>query len=173
MPFRLEHTFDTSTYRHFINGHNAVMHCHHYMSLTTALAVQFAENGGTRVLIESAEDSMRPILSEYFVKHSVSDPTERLNLGAELYSILGLGKISVQGSFGGGEAILHRSHVDEGWVKKFGPADAPLNFFTRGFVRAIFSAAFDRPARGYAVEENESIAMGAETGRMTVRQAAP
>ena len=53
MTLELKHTFDEKNYRHFLNGFNIVLHCHHYMSLTTKLAGDFDDIGGTRILAET------------------------------------------------------------------------------------------------------------------------
>ena len=120
MELHVNHTFDENTYRHAINGHQFVLHCHHYMGLTTKLAEDFADIGGVRVLRETAEDSLRPIFDSYFREHGVSSPDDRLKIGAEYYAFMGLGAMTVSGTADGGEATLLHSHIDEGWLKKWG-----------------------------------------------------
>lgn len=164
----VDFSFDDGTFRHFMNGHLAVMHCHHYMALTTKLATDFADVGGERILCESTEDSMRPLLDDYFRKHAVPLGRERLRIATEYYAVMGLGKIALDGDELRGEASLMRSHVDEGWVKKFGSATQPVNHVTRGYVAAAFACAYDKPPRSYQVSEEASIAMGAPEGRMLV-----
>ncbi len=172
MGLKIDFSFDSDTYRHFINGHNAVMHCHHYMSLTTQLVEQFADAGGREILASCAEDSIRPLLDEYYEKNSITDLSTRLQVGSEFYSFLGLGKMAVRDlGNGAGEALLTRSHVDEGWVQKFGPSDRPINHFTCGFVAAVFAAAHSKPAQSIAVVEQESMATGAPQGRFAATPA--
>jgi hypothetical protein len=163
MSLELSFTFDPSTYRHYINGHATVLHCHHYMSLTTQLALDYADQGGPRVLRECAEDSIRPMLADYVAKQSIIDAAARLSVGCEYYAVMGLGQMTASGEASGGEVHLSHSHVDEGWVKKFGTSQAPINHFTAGYAAAMFSVAFDKPARGYRVQETQSIAMGSPT----------
>ncbi len=156
----LAFSFDDKTYRHFLNGHATVLHCHHYMSLTTKLAMDFASNDGPRILRESAEDSVRPMFDSYIKQHTITDPAARLQIGCEYYSAMGLGKMTASGEAKGGEVRLPHSHVDEGWVKKFGVSPAPVNHFTAGYAAALFAAAFDKTPRSYRVKEMQSIAMG-------------
>lgn len=165
------YAFDPNTYRHTVNGHECVLHCHHYMSLTTKLAEKYAEHGGIDALVTSAEDSMRPLFDDYFEKHGITDANQRLAVGAEYYRLFGLGLMEIEGTADGGSVTLKRSHVDEGWVQKWGNYDKPVNHFTRGFAAAVFGAAFDKPARSYSAEETESLAMGADQGRITVTAA--
>lgn len=168
MTLDVQHTFDDKTYRHYLNGINVVLHCHHYMSLTTKLALDFDEIGGTRILFEAAEDSIRPILDDYIRNHSISSHADRLNAGAEFYGLMGMGMMDISGSPEGGTVILHKSHVDQGWLKKWGPHTVPVNHFTRGFIAAIFGAAFDKPVRSFKVTESASMVKGAATGSFLV-----
>ncbi len=169
MALDIKHTFDESTYRHSINGHGFVLHCHHYMSLTSKLAEDFAELGAVRVLAEVAEDSLRPVLESYVKEHGVTAPADRLQVGCDYYSFMGLGKMSASGSAAGGAVELPHSHVDEGWVQKWGKHDKPINHFTRGFVAAMFAVAFGKPARSFEVAETASIVMGAPQSVLSVK----
>lgn len=171
MPLQIDHSFDDDTYRHSINGHQFVLHCHHYISLTSKMAEDFADIGGVRALTEATEDSFRPVFDSYFSQHSVADPGERLALGAEYFTFMGLGTMDLSGTADSGEVKLAHSHVDEGWVKKFGASDKPINHVTCGYVAALFAAAFDKPARSFNVTETSSIATGASEGVLAVKAA--
>ena len=168
MALEIEHTFDDDTYRHFINGHNFVLHCHHYMALTTKLTEDFADIGAAEVLREATEDSIRQVLDSYFVEHDITSPEERLSVGAEYYAFMGLGSMEVSGTENSGEVTLKHSHVDEGWIKKWGEHDKPVNQVGCGFVAAMFAAAFSKPKRSYNVEETASIVMGAPESVLVV-----
>jgi len=171
MSLQIKHTFDEETYRHSINGHEFVLHCHHYMTLTTKMAEDFAALGAVQVLREATEDSIRPVLDSYFAEHGVTSPEERLAIGAEYYAFMGLGLMEVTGTAVGGGVKLDHSHVDEGWIKKWGKHSKPINHFTCGFVAAMFAATFSRPARSYNVTETASIVMGAPESVLVVRAA--
>ncbi len=160
MALNLQFTFDNDTYRHYMNGVMSVLHCHHYMALTTKMAEDFADIGAVAILAESAEDAMRPLFDNYCTENGVNDATARLKVGEEFYPVMGLGLMQVQGDENGGEVTLSRSHVDAGWQKKWGNADRPINHFTCGYVAAMFGAAFNKPARSYKVTELSSLAKG-------------
>ena len=164
-------TFNDKTYRHAMNGHESVLHCHHYMSLTTRLAEDFKEIGGVKILRETAEDSIRPLLDSYFKENHVTDPKERLRIGAEYYAVMGMGLMGIAGDENGGKAVLEHSHVDEGWIKKWGESNRFVNHFTCGFVAAIFAAAFDKKPRSYLGKEVSSIAVGDEKTVIAVKMA--
>ncbi len=171
MALQIKHTFDEETYRHYINGHGFVFHCHHYMTLTTKLAEDFADLGAVQVLREATEDTIRPVLDSYFAEHGITSPEERLAIGAEFYAFMGLGLMAASGTAAGGEVKLKHTHVDEGWIKKWGPHNKPINHVTCGFVAAMFAAAFARPARSYHVTETASIVMGAPESVLVVKAA--
>ena len=169
MALEMEFSFDDKTYRHYMNGFLAVMHCHHYMTLLTKLAENFDDVGGTQILRESAEDSVRPMFDDYIQKHGITSPEEKLDVGKGYYSVMGMGLMEVSGSEQGGEVKLTRSHVDQGWIKKWDKHDRPINYWTRGYISAMFASAFDKPSRSYEVEEVSSIVKGDEASKFIVK----
>jgi len=169
MPPKLEHTFDKNTYRHSYNGTLMVLHCHHYMSLLTKLAMDYPEVNGADILASSAEDSIRPLLDETARRQSAKTPEEVMSVGKELYQQLGMGLMSIDGARENSEVTLVRSHVDQGWIKKWGKSTTVVNHFTRGFISAIFGAAFQKPGQSFIVEETSSIARGDATSRFVVK----
>ncbi|HNX97425.1 MAG TPA: hypothetical protein PKK12_07080 [Candidatus Aminicenantes bacterium] len=160
----LEHAFDAKRNRHYLNGHLVVMHCHHYASLFTQLALDARELvDGTRILQESAEDSFRCMLVEYFTRHQIHGVAERIDIGCKLYGAFGLGLLEVPSNESeGGEAVVRHSHLDEGWIRKWGTRQEAVNFITCGYVAALFAAAYDRPPKSFTVTETQSIVRGAD-----------
>jgi hypothetical protein len=170
MTLEIKHTFDDKNYRHYMNGFNVVLHCHHYMSLTTKLAIEYDDIGGTKILTESAEDSVLPILADYIKNHNIGDPKERLNVGADFYKEMGMGIMDISGTEEGGKVVLKSSHVDKGWHAKWGQTNNAINFFTAGYIAAAFEAAFNKPARSYTIKEHESIITGAKNSSFVVEK---
>ncbi|MEE9912943.1 MAG: hypothetical protein K4571_14610 [Deltaproteobacteria bacterium] len=169
MALKTEFTFDEKTYRRYMNGFLTVMHCHHYMSLLSKLAMDFDDIGGSRVLCESAEDSVRPMIDDYCAKNNIASFEDKLDVGRQYYSVMGMGMMDVTGDKYQGKATLTRSHVDQGWAKKWGNHDAPVNHWTRGYLAAMFAAAAGKAPRSYEVVEESSIVMGQPTSTFTVK----
>jgi hypothetical protein len=169
MTLKVDFTFDEKTYRHYMNGFLSVLHCHHYLCLTTKLAMDFDDLGGTRILQEVVEDTMRPLFDDYIQKNNVGSFEEKVSVGIEYYSVMGLGKMKVNANEQGGEVQLLRSHIDQGWLSKWGKSEAHVNYFTCGYIAAMFAAAADKPARSVSVTQNESIATGNESSLLTVK----
>lgn len=169
MALDLDYKIDEKTYRHSLNGFQTVLHCHHYMTLTTQLAEKLQEFGGPRVLAESAEDAFRPFFDDYVKKHGLPAGEARLQMAKEIYARAGMGHMESTGTADGGEVTMTRSHVDQGWIMKFGKADHSLNYFTCGFISAMFGCAFDKPPRSYQVEETASIVKGDPQSTFSVK----
>ena len=165
----LRSKFDNTRCRHIANGQTLVLHCHHFASLMTQLANDCSLLDAKRLLAECAEDAFHTVLVDYYQKNNVSDIRERIEVAERYFSEAGLGKLKF--NYAGtcaGEVELTHSHVDEGWVKKWGNTNEAINHIGRGYVTAAFSAFFDRPKRSYAANERQSIACGAKVSVITV-----
>ena len=169
MALKVDFTFDEKTYRHYMNGFLSVLHCHHYLCLTTKLARDFDDLGGIQILKEVAEDTMRPLFDDYILKNGVDSFKEKILVGIEYYAVMGLGKMKVTANEQGGKVQLVRSHVDQGWLTKWGKSEAHINHFSCGYIAAMFAAAVDKPARSVSVTELESIATGGESSILQVK----
>ncbi len=158
---KLDHRFDPITCRHTRNGATEVLHCHHYASLYTQLADDVSMLDGKKLLAECAEDAFAGLLKSYFAENGICTVEDRIAIAEQYYASAGLGKLKVlfAGSDSGRVELIH-SHIDEGWIKKWGKRDKPVNFITSGYIAALFCAVFDLPARSVNVSEVKSIVCG-------------
>ncbi|HNS20994.1 MAG TPA: hypothetical protein PKH24_10875 [Sedimentisphaerales bacterium] len=165
----LNHQFDAKRMRHYLNGQLSVLHCHHYASLYTQLAIDAKE---TDLLTRVSEETFHGVLANYFDKHNVESLDERIAIACEHYGAIGLGQMAVHhlGS-DSGEVVLAHSHVDEGWMKKWGKFDQPVNFIGSGYIAGMFAAIWDKPISTFQVRETQSIVQGAPQSRFTVYKA--
>jgi len=166
----LVHEFDTKKCRHFVNGTNYVLHCHHYSTLFTQLAIDADEMwNATRLLKESAQDSFKKFFDEYFSARPKLSLEEKISLGEQYFAFAGLGKMNVTcAGENSGEIVLETSHIDSGWIKKWGKTDKPVNFITCGFILALFSSIFNENPDRYEVRENESIVCGSPISKFVI-----
>ena len=165
----LQTSFHEDRSRHIADGMTVVLHCHHFASLTTQLANDCSFIDAKKLLAECAEDAFYNVLTDYYHENNVTSIRERIHAGERYFSECGLGKMKV--NFAGlysGEAKLMHSHVDEGWVKKWGAAHEPVNHIGCGFVTALFSSVFDKPVRTYSAKEIQSIVCGADYSIISV-----
>ena len=121
--------------------------------------------------METTEDSIRPLLDDYYKQNGVNDPAERLGIAEEYFAAMGMGKISMKGTVDGGRSPSPTRTWDEGWIKKWGKSDKPVNHFGKGYAAAAFGAAFNKAARSYTASEEVSMAMGAPEGKLIVKLA--
>lgn len=154
----VKHNFDTRTSKHFLNSIETVFHCHHYTALYTQLAMDADE---TDLLTQTAAESFYDMLKNYLDKHDDFNLNEKIELIISYYSLIGLGKMQLQylGN-NSGKAILHFSHIDKGWIHKWGNSNRPVNFITCGYIKAMFAIINEKPVHYYNVVEKKSIAMG-------------
>ena len=167
---KIEQKFDPDRMRHYLNDQLTVLHCHHYATLYTQLALDAKELvDGTRILQETVEDVFYDILTGYFKTNGITDANDRLDIAGQLFSAVGMGKMAVvSGDVGGGEIEMPHPYVDEGWLKKWGKYKAPINFIGAGYITAMFSAVFDKSPRSYKATEDRSRVMGADTSYFKV-----
>jgi hypothetical protein len=165
----LNKEFNPQSRRHLIGGLTVVLHCHHYASLYTQLAMDCSMLDAKALLAECSEDTWEEFLREYFRAGNITSLGERMALAEQAFAAAGLGRMHVDcASAESGEVTLEHSHVDEGWLKKWGRHSSPVNFISAGFIAALFSAVFNLPVRSFAVAETQAIVCGAPRSRFTV-----
>jgi hypothetical protein len=155
---QIEHRFDQHQKRHYLNGVQTVYHCHHYATLYTQLAI---DAGETALMAECAEDSFYSIFVALFKKENLFDLADRIDIGCQYYAAIGLGTLAL-GFVGDNAAQLYSSdsHLERGWIKKWGQYDRPVNFIGCGYVSALLAAALDQPVRSFNSFEIASIVVG-------------
>jgi hypothetical protein len=168
----IDHQFDRETCRHSVNGFDTVLHCHHYAALYCQLADDAESFRGRELLIRSSELAFFDVLAAYFTEHNVQDLGERVALAEEYWRVCGFGTLRFDhvGEISAAASMAH-SHVDEGWIKKWGQRDKPVNYIGQGYLAAAMAAIYDLPAGSYHVYETESIVSGADASRFSLVRA--
>lgn len=170
---RLEHKFDPKRFRHYLGGKVSVLHCHHYATLYSQTAEDADEMfGGIKYLVETSRDVFYGFLSDYIKSQKITDVNDRAKVVEDYWSFAGMGKLKItKKEESAGEAEMNHSHVDEGWIKKWGKRDKPVNFITQGYLAGGFAAIFDKPANYFRVKEAQSIVTGAPKLLFTITAA--
>lgn len=165
----IDHEFDRRTCRHKINGFDSVLHCHHYATLYCQLADDAEQFHGRELLQRSSELAFLDVLTSYFAEHKVTGLGDRIALAEEYWRISGWGTLTFD-HVGELSAAAHmdHSHVDQGWIKKWGQRAKPVNFIGQGYLAAAMSAVYGLPAGSYHVMETQSIVAGAEASRFSL-----
>ena len=165
--FVFDHQFDKETCRHTLNDFQSVLHCHHYMTLTTQMAEDAEFLNGTDVLMTTMEDTIYDVLYQYYNKHNITDLWGKISIAEQYFSVCGLGQIKFNhvGDYSANVDVLH-SHIDEGWIKKWSKRNKPVNYIGRGFLQATMCLFNNKPPRSYKSEETKSIVKGDPKGEI-------
>ena len=155
---KVEIKIDPHTYRHFVNGAPMVVHCHHYSTLYTQLAIDAKE---TDLLAEVSAEMFYDLLIPYYRAHNIESFQDKMTLATLHFAMMGLGKMEVKylGEYGG-KVILTRSHLDRGWMRKWGKNDRPVNFISAGCIAGMTAAIFDKPCNTFKAVEVLSMVKG-------------
>lgn len=165
MPeFKIDKRFDEEKKRHYVNDFLIVLHCHHYATLFTQLALDARDLvNGTEILFKTTESVFSEVLEEYFKKNSITDEKEKISIAIDMFSKIGMGKIEkAEINDKGGEIVMSFAYVDEGWLKKWGKYPEPVNYIGQGYIAGMLSAIYGKPAGSYKVSEEKSRVKGDE-----------
>ena len=164
--FEVDHRFDPVKNRHFLNGVCSVLHCHHYATLYTQLALDATDFEGVRHLSETSEDSFYDVLDQYFSQKGIATVEDKVEIAQQYWKAVGMGLIRFTG-IGRYEILaeMDYSHIDEGWLKKWGSNDKPVNYITVGFVAAVAALLNEKPPRSFTARETQSLVCGDEKSK--------
>lgn len=164
---KYNHYFDKKSKRHYLNGQQVVFHCHHFTALYTQLAI---DAGETELLKDCSREAFRTLLDSYFAENpQIATIQDKIEIACQYYALLGLGTMKVKfiGDFSG-KVEVSSSHLDSGWIKKWGNYDKPINYITGGFIEAMFESVLNLPAKSFNAIETQSIVMGSETSTFII-----
>ncbi len=161
--------FDSDRMRHYLNGRQTVLHCHHYLTLFTQMAWDAENFNGPKLLIQSSAETFYSMLWDYYKKNRITEICDRISIAEQYFRFVGLGSIRFEFWGRNGLATMPYSHIDEGWMKKWGQAQKRVNFIGQGYIQAACAAIFDlRSPDKINVEETQSIVCGASTSSFTI-----
>lgn len=165
----VERKFDRQSCRHLFNGKTYVFHCHHYATLYCQLADDAEQFHGADLLRKAAETTFRATLRAAFESQGIDCLDDRIALAEEYWRFAGMGLLTFE-KVGpvAATARMDHSHVDEGWIKKWGQREAPVNFIGQGYLAAAMAAIYDEPEGSYTAHEVESIVAGAAASRFRI-----
>lgn len=160
--------FEPDQCRQYLNDELSVFHCHHYATLYTQLADDAKLFDGARHLRDSSSEAMLPPLKKYCAKNAITSIEDKISIAEQYYSYVGLGKLKID--MNARSVTMTNSHVDEGWIKKWGKRNEPVNFIGQGFIAAAFALISGDDPASYKVNETQSIVSGAATSEFIVEK---
>ena len=153
-------TFDPKRKLQYINDDPSVMHCHHYSTLFTKLAIDFKHINATDKLRDSMEEAYYLVLKKAIIVKDIKNKEDKKDLIEKHFQLAGLGDLEITLQGYNGTARMTHSHMDEGWILKWGKSDIPVNYIGQGYLLAAFNILFDKEIGSYKVEEKQSIVSG-------------
>lgn len=164
--FAPEQSFDQTRMRHLTEGRTTVLHCHHYATLFTQLALDADQFNGPALLAQASAEAFGSPLREYLSKHKVTERADRIAIAEQYFAFMGLGQVRFECSDGQAMATMRHSHIDEGWTKKWGQRQRPVNYVGCGYVQGAIAAIFYlKNAQTVTVRETQSIVCGASSSK--------
>ncbi len=168
LELKIKARFDDEKCRQYLNDELSVFHCHHYSTLFSQLADDAKLLSGTEHMKSAAAESMLTPIKKFCLDNNISSPEDRISIAEQYYSYVGLGKLKINLSTNSAEMV--NSHVDEGWIKKWGTREQPVNYIGQGFIAAAFALAYDDDPVSYSVEETQSIVSGAKASQFNIKK---
>src|SRR3989339_1192779 len=127
MDFIPTHTFNKNNNRHYLNNWCTVLHCHHYATLMTQLALYADQFKGEQILKQTSEDVFYAVLADYFSGNDIQKKEDKVSIARDYYRFIGMGLIDFVETGNTIQAKMEYSHIDEGWLKKWGNYKKPVN----------------------------------------------
>ena len=168
METMFEQRFDPRRKFQYVNDEPSVLHCHHYITMCSQLAMEKENLEGPRLIMEAMEETFYLVLKKYFIRYGITRQQDMIKTAEEYFSLTGMGILSIQPGKDTGSAEMKRSHIDEGWIRKWGTSEKGVNFAGCGYIAAVFALVNEVPLRSYDVREVQSIASGADSSKFTV-----
>ncbi len=153
-------------------GDQLVVHACHHHALFLDQSVSDALGGeGWAVRRQAAFESAHALLASFCSDFGVTDPTERLDLAAELFAAMGHGRLTFDITAEGGTARGHGLHHGASFVEKYAAVlknRRPVDAFTAGFLSAAASLAYPSDWGTLEADETTCIAQLAARPRACV-----
>lgn len=153
-----DYAFDVEHGALYIGDEAMVFHCHHYMNylLRSILDADYIDS--PRFIIGAAADAVYHQLTHLCRD---KDSTQSLQIAQEIYQNFGFGLLDLSSMNQQGiELQTTHSFFSKSWVMKFGPADRPIDFYTSGFLAAVYAYVYEIPLEHIHAEQTHCMASG-------------
>jgi hypothetical protein len=126
--------------------------------------------GGSMHLRDSMEEATYLILKKHYITENVASQAEKVAAAESYFGLMGLGQLQLSLQSEGGSARMRHSHLDEGWIKKWGHSSTPVNFIGQGYLAGAFCVIMGHPIGFCDVEETASIVKGAPESTFSLKR---
>lgn len=163
-----EYPFDVEHGALDVGGEAMIFHCHHYMNYLQRSILDADYIDSPRFLIGSAADSVYYQLSNLC---RGLDKEQSIQMAQEIYKTFGFGLIDLSDmNENGVEVKKVKSFFSKTWLIKFGASNKPIDFYTTGFIAAVYAYVYKIPLEHIQAEQTECIACGAKRNVHVIRR---
>ncbi len=154
--------FDPSLNILKLDGVEVSLHCHHYNCGLVKALEEITEIDARRVFVQAATEQFY-LNFKYHIASHANDKSipEKLKAAAELYRLLGFGRVDLSRlNEDGGTANADSSYYVVGWLAKYGRRETPVCHLTCGFLAGILAAVHGKEQNHYTAEETRCMVTG-------------
>ena len=141
-----------------IGGEAMIFHCHHYVInlQKTILDVEYIQ--GKLFLIGSAADAVYCQLTNLCDGLSID---ESKKMAEDIYKTFGYGLVDLSSMDENGiELSTSNSFFSKTWQEKFGESDKPVDYYTSGFLAAVYAVLYKKELKNIYADQIECMTCG-------------
>ncbi len=154
-------TVDAAHRRCDVAGEPMILHCHHYNTFLQQTIADADYVDSQPFLVGAANEVAFAQLTALFKEEKISDVQERKQMAEDVFRWAGFGRVNLaELNEAGGSVTTAHSHYSHAWLTKFGKAEAPVDFFTTGWLTGALAAIYDLPQGAISCEQLECLAAG-------------
>lgn len=166
MSIQVPAILDAKHRRCFVESEPMILHCHHYNTFLQQTIQDAAYVDSRPFLIGAANEVAFGQLSALFKTQGIDDVAERKRWAEEVFRWAGFGRFSLEDvTDSGGEISTPHSHYSHAWLAKFGKAEAPVDFFTTGYLTGALAAIYETEQGHFSGVQEDCLALGADKNR--------
>lgn len=147
-----------------LDGVMVSLHCHHYNCGLVKVLEEMKGINAREIIIQVATEEFYVNFKNYMSNNLEGETVrEKMDAAAELYRIMGFGRLDLSGlSEFGGLVRSDSSYYVTGWLAKYGRRTTPVCHLTCGFISGIMAAIYGLTVGKYTVEEKKCMITGAD-----------
>ena len=151
-----------------IGGEAMVFHCHHYIINLHKTILDAKNIKSTPFLIGSAADAIYNQLTNLCKDLNIE---ESKKMAEEIYKCFGYGLIKLKELNENGIKVqTTKSFFSKTWEMKFGKSTFPVDFYTLGFLAAVYAVVFNKKLKDINVSQDKCMACGDEFNEFTIKE---
>lgn len=162
-----QYKFDEQHNSITVGGEAMIFHCHHYINYLQRSILDADYIDSRRFLIGSAADAVYHQLKSLCAGLSIDDAKL---MAEEAYKAFGYGLIDLSGMTESGvELSTYKSFFAKTWVLKFGESQKPVDYYTTGYLAAVFAVLYGHSLSDIHAEQTTCMAVGDKVNTHVIR----